>query len=399
MSLSISPNQTPARLNGLDTLRALAISLVFASHYGSFVSHKSSFGWFGDIGWVGVDLFFVLSGYLISNQIFAGIAQGQQLSLKAFFARRLLRTLPNYYVVLAAYFLFPIALWGKSPPELWRFLSFTQNIGLHPGTAFSHAWSLCVEEQFYLALPLALWVGSRLHLKRVWGWVVVFGGIAAGITLRSLLWMKYAQVVDGPGGGYMPDIYYATLCRADEFLPGIALAMLKNFHSRLWARLVGFGNRMLALAALASALMLYLALEYYQDDDGYLYFMTGFGYSLLAVCFALLVLAAFSPGSWLYRVRVPGAGKIALWSYAIYVSHKAVAMLVGRSLGQVGVDLDGWLAMVIVAAVCVVVGGMMFALVETPFMKLRQRWWGSQFVGVDVMSSPGARRTHVSVVE
>src|SRR4051794_30531603 len=141
------------RADGLDTLRALAIVLVFAYHYMVFVSHALTFGWVSEIGWVGVDLFFVLSGYLIANQIFAGIAQGRELSLKAFYARRFLRTLPNFYVVLALYFLFPAVMGGNAPPPLWTFLSFTQNILLQPGTAFSHAWSLCIEEQFYLLLP------------------------------------------------------------------------------------------------------------------------------------------------------------------------------------------------------------------------------------------------------
>ena len=61
-----------------------------------------------------------------------------------------------FWLVLAAFALFPAAMGGKPPPPWWRFLTFTQNIGLQPGTAFSHAWSLCVEEQFYLVLPLVL---------------------------------------------------------------------------------------------------------------------------------------------------------------------------------------------------------------------------------------------------
>ena len=72
------------RNHGLDTLRALAISLVFMYHYMVFVSGKPTFGWASEVGWVGVDLFFVLSGYLIGNQLFAGVARGEQLSLKAF---------------------------------------------------------------------------------------------------------------------------------------------------------------------------------------------------------------------------------------------------------------------------------------------------------------------------
>ncbi len=136
------------RIHGLDTLRALAIGFVVLHHYVLFVSRGDTFGWVGEIGWVGVDLFFALSGYLIGNQIFAAMRSPHGFSLGQFYGRRLLRTLPNYYFVLGLYFLVPAFRGGLELPPLWEFLTFTQNINLKPGTAFSHAWSLCIEEQF-----------------------------------------------------------------------------------------------------------------------------------------------------------------------------------------------------------------------------------------------------------
>ena len=165
------------RIDGLDTLRAAAIILVFMYHYMVFVSGEPTFGWGSSVGWVGVDLFFVLSGYLIGNQIFSGMAKGQALSLKAFYIRRFLRTLPNFYVVLALFFLFPAVMGGRTPPPLWRFLSFTQNLGLQSGTAFSHAWSLCIEEQFYLLLPAAAVLAMKFRRGIGWAWAT-FGSSA-----------------------------------------------------------------------------------------------------------------------------------------------------------------------------------------------------------------------------
>ena len=104
----------PPRHPGLDTLRALAIVLVFMYHYMVFVSRAPTFGWASEVGWVGVDLFFVLSGYLIGDQLFAGVARGETLSLAAFYARRALRTWPAFWVVLAAYFLWPGTLGGRT---------------------------------------------------------------------------------------------------------------------------------------------------------------------------------------------------------------------------------------------------------------------------------------------
>jgi peptidoglycan/LPS O-acetylase OafA/YrhL len=177
-----------ARIHGLDTLRALAVTLVVLHHYVLFVSDADTFGWVGEIGWVGVDLFFALSGYLIGNQIFRALRAPEGLSLTRFYARRLLRTLPNFYVVLALYALWPVFRGGPPMLPLWRYLSFTQNIGLEPGTAFSHAWSLCIEEQFYMLLPacalLAVALGRRGAPLR-WVWTAFALAFAAGMAIRA----------------------------------------------------------------------------------------------------------------------------------------------------------------------------------------------------------------------
>jgi peptidoglycan/LPS O-acetylase OafA/YrhL len=377
-SASIPKQSSRSRTAGLDTLRAAAILLVFAYHYQVFVSHQPTFGWLSEIGWTGVDLFFVLSGYLIGNQIFAGIADGQPLSLKQFYARRLLRTLPNYWLVLALYLLFPLTMGGKTPPPLWRFLTFTQNLWLHPGTAFSHAWSLCIEEQFYLLLPAAALIGVRYVKSIRAGWLLLATLMVVGIVTRCVLWMQYGREDFGDIGGYYPNVYYSSFCRMDEFLPGIAVAMLKNFHHPSWERLTRHGHAIFALGSAASAAMLYGLLRfYYIDDYGYGFFMSGFGYSLLAVAFALLVMAALSPSCWLHRLRIPGAASLALWSYAIYLSHKPLAVIVQKVLGDVGVSASGAAGIAMIAVVCLLVGWLLYRLVETPFMQLRDRYFPS----------------------
>ena len=375
---------TPASRNpGLDTLRACAIALVFMYHYDIFVSGRDTFGWLGTIGWAGVDLFFVLSGYLIANQLFAGLARGRALSLPRFYARRALRTLPVFWLVLAAFVLFPAALGGRPPPPWWRFLTFTQNIGLQPGTAFSHAWSLCVEEQFYLVLPALLALGawlarSRVTLTRAHGWALMGALVAAGVAARCVLWPRYGQPADGRGDGYMAWIYYSTLCRFDEFIPGVAVAMLRNFHRPLWDRLMARGGRLEAIGAVAVVAMMTLALhDYYVDGVGWGFFMTAFGYSLIALAFALLVAAALSPQARVLRRHVPGARPLALWSYATYLSHKPLAYFLAQQLKPPGVSDGARLA--IVALACVAAGGLLYKLVEAPFMALRDRLVPSNF--------------------
>jgi len=377
-------NKTLVRTSGLDTLRASAIALVFVYHYLCFVSDKPSFGWLAEIGWTGVDLFFVLSGYLIANQLFKGLAEGRTLSVGRFYARRAFRTLPVYWLVLAAFCLFPADLGGKAPPALWRFLTFTQNIGLQPGTAFSHAWSLCVEEQFYFVLPLILAGGVSLaarrpmpRLSRRHGWALLAALTLLGVVARAAMWSVHGRKDYGQVDGYMSSIYYSTLCRFDEFIPGIAVAMLKNFHRGTWKAVMDRGNAVLAGGLLASAAMLFVADHNWIRSYGYPFFMTTFGYSLLAMSFSLLVVAALSPRTVLHRVRIPCVEKLALWSYAIYLSHRPVANVIAHWVAPLGVS-DAF-TFALIASACVLVGGLLHTLVEQPFMRWRDSLVPSNF--------------------
>lgn len=372
------PMQKPvlaSRLHGLDTLRSCAILLVLMYHYKVVVSKADTFGFFSQIGWAGVDLFFVLSGYLIGNQIFAAL-QRQEFSLKNFYIRRFLRTLPSFYVVLALYFLLPGVMGGSTPPELWRFLSFTQNLGLHPGTAFSHAWSLCIEEQFYLILPAValLFTALSAHLKKsmAYAWITLLGLIITGIALRGYLWQHFVR----DGESFYQYIYYSSLGRMDELLPGVALALIKNYHRPLWTRLLQWGNQFLALGMACVALMFYLFANYhYVDGQGYSLVMTSWGYSLMAISFSLLVLAALSPASLLHKLKIPGCASLALWSYAIYLVHKAVFYILIAPLRQARIGLESAPGLAIMMLASLLAAYLLYALVESPFMRLRERYF------------------------
>jgi peptidoglycan/LPS O-acetylase OafA/YrhL len=198
--------------------------------------------------------------------------------------------------------------------------------------------------------------------------------LLVGVLARATQWFNYSSSV----GDYYPHIYYATVCRFDEFLPGIAVAMLKNFHRPIWERITRHGQSILAIGTVAVATILYCEYQFhYIEGQGYPFFMTAAGYSLNAMAFALLVVAALSPGSWLARIRIPGAYHIALWSYSIYLSHKAVQMVLERELRPL--ELPSIALACIIAATSVLVGGLLYRLVESPFMALRDRWVPSNF--------------------
>jgi peptidoglycan/LPS O-acetylase OafA/YrhL len=360
--------QSSPRVLGLDTLRALAICLVMLHHYVLFVSHSDTFGWVGEIGWVGVDLFFALSGYLIGNQIFAALRSPQGFALGHFYGRRLLRTLPNYLTVLALYFLSPAFRNDLTLPPLWKFLTFTQNINLEPGTAFSHAWSLCIEEQFYVLLPAAALVIATFRRSLRWAWSAIALTVAIGMLTRGVIWN---ELVDGKASAlnhYYKYIYYSSFCRFDELLAGVVLALLKNYHGGAWRRLTAHGNLALAAGLALGALTFALFLS-----DHYGLAMTLLGYPMLAISFGLLIVAALGEKSVLRTARIPGAGSMALWSYAIYLTHKQVAILAAEPLAARGYGPESPVAICVSMALAVLSGWVLYRLVEAPFMALRNR--------------------------
>jgi peptidoglycan/LPS O-acetylase OafA/YrhL len=352
------------RLRGLDLLRAAAIVLVLMTHYCGFVSGQSTFGIVGKVGWAGVDLFFVLSGYLIGNQLLAPAARGEPLALKTFFLRRLLRTLPNYYVVLAVYLLFPgPPLGGSSMAAPWRFLTFTQNFGLAYGQTFTHSWSLCIEEQFYLLLPLVVLALARTGSSPRLAWSLLIGGIAAGMATRAAAYALHGH------DAFMAEVYYSSFCRADELLPGVAIALLRNFHPHAFARLLRHANALCAAGlALSVGILTCIRLDWPTTAV-----TSTFGFSLLAIAFGLLVCAALAPSCILNRVDMPGATQLALWSYAVYLVHKPVFMALRPQLERLQIDTGAPATVACVMAAGIAGGWVLYRCVETPFMRLRAR--------------------------
>src|SRR5215471_11712889 len=223
------------RQPGLDLLRALAIIVVVIYHAALFGFKLP--GRIDRFGWIGVDLFFVLSGYLIGGQLLAPLVRGNRINLGRFFARRVLRIMPAYFVVLAVYFLLPS--WREYPDmsqPLWKFLLSIQNIALHGGTAFSHAWSLAVEDQFYLALPFILIFVNRWPRTAI---IIPCLIVIGGITLRAFLAAQNPSV-DGGGvsfRGFQAWIYYPTWTRLDPLVLGVVLAAIEKFRPTWWTRI------------------------------------------------------------------------------------------------------------------------------------------------------------------
>jgi hypothetical protein len=220
------------RQPGLDLLRAIAILLVVFYHAGLF-----GFVLPYDVqrfGWIGVDLFFVLSGYLIAGQLLSALARGKPPNVRRFYWRRALRILPAFLVIVGICFFLPS--WREYPtmPPVWKFLTFTQNLGLRGGTTFSHAWSLCIESQFYLLLPFLLLPLARWRRGH---WVVPCAVVLCGIVLRGVIAHANLNSTAPSFAVWQKFIYYPTYARLDPLTMGVCLAAIEHFRPTWWTAL------------------------------------------------------------------------------------------------------------------------------------------------------------------
>ena len=315
--MAVDPRfQDRVRQPGLDLLRALAIIVVVVYHAALFGFKLP--GRVDRFGWIGVDLFFVLSGYLIGGQLLASLARDQRIKLGRFFTRRALRIMPAYFVVLAIYFLLPS--WREYPEmsqPLWKFLLSVQNIALHGGTAFSHAWSLAVEDQFYLALPfLLLFLYRRPRAAIIVPCLIVIGGIA----LRAFLAAQNPSVDGGVSfRGFQAWIYYPTWTRLDPLVFGVVLAAIEKFRPPWWQRLINCAPWLWVPALALIVYALYLG-----ETKNLTVAACVWQFPLIAIGMAALLVCAVSPRLPLYRVAIPGAAFIASIAYSAYLIQKLV---------------------------------------------------------------------------
>ena len=370
----MTPNK---KLPGPDHLRTLAISLVFIYHYGQLFPHPRWLNGFSKFGWTGVDLFFVLSGYLIASQLFLKIVQGKPLSYYRFFIKRFFRIIPAYLVVLAIYFCIPYAREWESLAPLWKYLSFTQNLNLNLLTqrTFSHAWSLCIEEQFYLALPLTLI--ALVSLKAIKkGWLLlpvlfVFGFIIRSYSYENLV----APFLDADQGWlyWYKWIYYPTYCRLDGLLVGVSIAALFSFRPLIKERIHKYGNLMLAFSViiLTGAYFLCLDLESFAA--------TVFGFPLVAIGYGLMLMGAVSSSSFLYKINATTTANMATLSYAAYLTHKMVIHITQLEVSKAGISVSGSLMFVLCIITSLAGAFLLNRLIEKPFLNLRDKILSRKF--------------------
>jgi peptidoglycan/LPS O-acetylase OafA/YrhL len=365
------------RLRQLDVLRAVAIVLVLMHHSNELLAPAGVFAglvrFAENFGWTGVDLFFVLSGFLIGGLLFREIDRTGKFRIGRFLIRRGFKIWPGYFA-LVAYVEFRLVRHGESVSHVvalyWANLLQIQN---YTRNIRSLTWSLAVEEHFYLLLPVALavmlWRGGREWVRKNFmaaAWVVI-GATATFRTIHGIYW-PYS----------MDTHYFPTHIRIDALLFGVVLAHIATFSPGLWTRLLAWKWALMATGIVLISPMLFL------DHNENAFVWTG-GFSLLYLGYGSLMIAmlAVKPGvGWDGRLLVSPVGRFLSWmglySYGIYLWH------VDLAARPVAIHLQGlWMrmplgmgwaaAMVTFMVVAVLAGVVMTMLIEWPFMALRSK--------------------------
>lgn len=374
------------RLNGLDTLRALAIAMVMLYHLNGRL--PESVAWGGKVGWMGVDLFFVLSGYLIGSQLLRPVHEGRPVSLKDFYHKRAYRILPAYLVVLAVYVAWPAGREANGMSPLWEFLTFTENLFVNyaKNQAFSHVWSLCVEEHFYLVLPLlVLWLSRRASVGKTVAVMLLF--VALGIAMRSYALVHVLRRMspeDDPlyGVRYIESVYYPTWARLDGLIAGVGLALVRIFRPTWWVAMTRWASAVLVGGVALVGCSVWMFYDRFDSNTGVAAASTVIGFPVMSLGMAMMVAAAADARCWFGRWRVPGARVVATLAFSLYLTHKEVVSVVNEHLPNWAGERT-WAAAGLYVLSSLLVAAVLYLGVERPFLKLRD-WRERRTVDVDV---------------
>jgi peptidoglycan/LPS O-acetylase OafA/YrhL len=358
----------------LDGLRALAFLLVFYFHY-------FALPW----GWVGVEIFFVLSGFLITGILYD--TQDDRHRFRNFYVRRTLRIFPLYWGTLAVVFLFTLLLHAKLD---WTFLAWPLYLGnmltlLHPSAAaasedgvrgpgqrfrsplkIGHFWSLCVEEQFYIFWPAVIF-SVRRRVRLLW----ICAAFLVICPAARLIAQSYA-----PKWMLQQNLLYAFMpLRIDAFAYGALLALLRRGERTPSLKRPAQLYLGLAVPVVAIFLGPHLADAYFKRSYLYPPWEMTWGLVLADTLSLALLILALEPGSIIYKaLNTPGLRWLGRISYGAYVFH------------YIYIFADTWLInhlptrhkllpiLTIPLIFTVVLAWLSFRFYETPFIRLKNRF-------------------------
>ena len=363
MALAFLKVDTSSRNIGLDVLRAVAILLVLLSHGRQILPPN---GWVNYFGFFGVELFFVLSGFLIGKiliKTFISFAsEVKPIHLLDFWIRRWFRTLPNYYLFV---FLNVVigALVLKQQTFSFTYLLFVQNLYSGNLPFMPESWSLSVEEWFYLSFPLWLFLFVRslqfnLSKKILWG-ILSYIGLFTALRVLAVLF----------GGIGWPAIRFIVLCRLDAIGFGILAAFFDVFYPLQFKK---YKKVLLGLGFCCLLFTVYLSSQNFTSPDNSGYYFKMFFFTQTSIGFALIL--PFLMGIDIKnRIIRDAFSHLSIISYSLYLIHYSVVLkLILLIKGKYGVHwvpsyFSYWILSIVLATMC-------YRFFEKPTTDLRLRF-------------------------
>ena len=342
------------RIKGLDFLRGIAIILVLFRHSQQTSSNLFFFGW------LGVDLFFVLSGFLVSGLLFQEYIKNEKVNLKRFLIRRGFKIYPPFYFFVFASLCIPILAQDVHynmtllRNELLYLQSYLPRIWLH-------TWSLAVEEHFYICMAIFIFISVKWKLLRKKNGIIFF--LLALLVLSFNMRLNLSNFHRHENFGFME-----THLRSDGIVIGVLMSYLYYFTD--WVRPV-FNNYKIYLL-----LSFFLILPGFQFEGG-TFFMNTFGLTYVNFGFGLLVLLSLKFDGFLQNKKLIILERlfkiicfIGLHSYSIYLWHFSLKTILYNHL-----DYDENIMTFLYFLITIICGILFSLIIEKPFLRLRETKW------------------------
>lgn len=378
--------QAAKRIVGLDILRFIAVLLVLGAHLriADLYEYRLLRTWQRG-GWVGVDIFFVLSGFLVSGLLFEEFKKTNRIDIKRFLIRRAWKIYPAFWAMIAGTLLMRAALkwpdWGATANATLAEMLFVQNYfhGL-----WSHTWTLAVEEHFYIALAILLSLMASRGIGSFRKIPFIFLGLA--ISCFSLRIATVYLLRSEPFDWFK---YCGTHLRVDSLFCGVLISYFCHFRE-LQAKLAPYPTILLVSGGVAGLLPAFLIGISWGSR----------AWAIGVICFylasALLVLSATrlrrTSNRFLLALAWLGGA-----SYSIYLWHVAVNVWGTKAVYRcLGVWNDS-LYLFIYLGGSLVFGTVMAHLIETPVLALRECWFPSRRAQVDPEANPAQPEFHATV--
>jgi peptidoglycan/LPS O-acetylase OafA/YrhL len=374
---------TAKRSQALDVLRFVAVFLVIGRHLPPLGENCSP--WLYKIcalwtrgGWIGVDLFFVLSGFLVSGLLFNDYKKNGSLSIARFYIRRGFKIYPAFY-----FFLFStLIVWlifnpsGVTKLNFFAEVVFLQN---YIGGIWWHTWSLAVEEHFYFLLPVVLLILLKRNKSSDDPFrPIVTIAVAVCVLflfvriLQSNIWQQFSSIH-----------LFPSHIRLDSLIVGVAISYFYNFHRERFENLIK-GRKLILLVV--GLLLLSPAFIFELEQTPFIY---TFGFAFLYLSSAALLCAAMF-SSFLNSTAFRPVGYIGSHSYSIYLWHAPVmewgVLIICKKI--LGTYLNCTTAVLLTVILGFATGIVMANVIEFPFLKIRDKFFPSKSqLPVDVVAS------------